>query len=758
MDIWAWVFDLQRDLRAAGYDRVADLMDSIPSDATEDRPERVVAALPEAIAAARALKNSWLEVYFRHWGLGNRMNNLSEGEVALGEAADLLDFAHREETQSCPQSVCVTQDIAICYGNVDGPGWARERLQVCEETLARINPEWPCFTCISREYADALLDDKRPAEAIVFLDRQAKAILDSGDTLTSTYRGGQARALWLNGQVDEALAMLDAIDEDEKDGSDDRWQSRALLRAIIHAERGDLDAAKAALPSFGDLVPSSHMDWAMAARLMVKLAPDSNHWGLGNAMQKAMAHASTVGAHRKAVSLALWHAELALLRGAHRSARQALQVAQTHLARMRKPEDLRADVEALAAQIATLPAHAALPVPADELAAYLPTQENRSPEAEVDWLLTACAERPADPELAEFAANALHACGDQQAARDHLWQFVRRNPTVNGPNYQLLNQLMEHDLQDDVQSLADLLEAENPASAHWCRGRLAFRRQQWAQAIEQMQHYLQHDAEAIGPRSLWADAALALGQPQVAVEQRRILASRAEPGKNEDWDLLSTACAAQDWATARETAARLELNIDEGEGAIEENWGRCFIRFEENGESKQYYAYRTGPVTARIATLSIAPWQQRVRDWVAFDAALLEAPPEDEEERKEFIPTFRPIYTIETGGFGESCFVDGAAAPDEQFQAFVEALDGMGWEWWVNSPDDYTVTDPASEEPLPGRYFQVAAPRAVTPKQVDHTLRELTRDWAHPVCWPRYADRHGLPMAQHEDIVARYAL
>jgi hypothetical protein len=64
---------------------------------------------------------------------------------ALGEAVALFERAHREDTLECPQSICVTQDLAACYGNIDGPGWVPERIEVCDETLGRIDPELGLF-------------------------------------------------------------------------------------------------------------------------------------------------------------------------------------------------------------------------------------------------------------------------------------------------------------------------------------------------------------------------------------------------------------------------------------------------------------------------------------------------------------------------------------------------------------------------------------------------------------------------------------
>ncbi|REM95695.1 hypothetical protein DSI35_28675, partial [Mycobacterium tuberculosis] len=78
-------------------------------------------------------------------------------------------------TLDCPQSICVTQDLAACYGNIDGPGWVPERIEVCDETLGRIDPSWACFQCLSCEKADALLDDGRGQDALDYLQVQAAA-------------------------------------------------------------------------------------------------------------------------------------------------------------------------------------------------------------------------------------------------------------------------------------------------------------------------------------------------------------------------------------------------------------------------------------------------------------------------------------------------------------------------------------------------------------------------------------------------------
>ena len=761
MDIWAWVSTLQNDLREAGQGRVADLMDSIPDDTFNSRPERVLAALPEAIAAARALKNPWLEVFFRHWGLNNRLSNLAEGEVALPEAVSLIEFAHREGHIDCPQSVCVTQDIAICYGNIDGPGWAPDILAVCEETLARINPSWPCFCCISREYAEALLDAGRPAEAVSFLARQAAAMRNEGDTLDPAYQALQARAFWKSGEPERALALLAEVDrqEETEGGSDpERWHLRAILRTTILAERGDIEAAAQGLPQWSDLTPGAYGGWAQAACLLAQRDPARNVWQLGRQLHLSLAHFSRVGAHHDAVTVAVKHAELALARGATWTARRALAIAQAHLLKLRLRDTLAPVVAALAERLQQVPPVAELPVPAQALAEHLRAQENGDPEKDVEWLLAACAQCPDDAELAEFAAAALAACGTVDEACAHLWRFVEAHPAVDPPIYRLLSLLLDRSDADELQRLSDVLAQPNPQAARWVRAQWAWKRKQWAEAVAQLSAYVESDPAALGARRLWASAALMQGDLATALRLRKELVAAQEQPSDDHWDLLTVASASQDWATVRELGRVLGMTLEGDSGPVEEAWGVAYVRFEDDRGPRDLYAQRTGPVTARVLVPSHPPHPQRLGDWVAFDAALLERPPEDESERANFVPTFRVVHTLAPGGYGESCFVDGAAPGEAAFTALREALAARGWHVWVSSDDDYQVTDPATGESIQGLHFTVTARQGVGMAEIDQVLRELTAGWPHPVCWPRFAERAGLDMAAHMEIVERYGL
>ena len=190
----------------AGQEQSARLIDELTAYVCDLEVERAEALLPEVKALSRTLNNPWLEIFVRHWEMRNRVGNQLEGETALADAVSLFELANRDDTQACPQSVCVTQDLASCYANVDGPGWVEERIEVCDETLARIDPTWACFHCLSNEKAEALLDDGRGEDALAFLAEQEKKILAAGEEVFDSLLEMRVAILLNLGRAEQALA------------------------------------------------------------------------------------------------------------------------------------------------------------------------------------------------------------------------------------------------------------------------------------------------------------------------------------------------------------------------------------------------------------------------------------------------------------------------------------------------------------------------------------------------------------------------
>ncbi|MCJ8273883.1 MAG: hypothetical protein MJK04_31355, partial [Psychrosphaera sp.] len=127
MDIWQWVYDVQAQLRVNGDTALLEAMDSISSLTCDDQHDKVDVMYPMALSLARKHDNPWIEVYMRHWYLQSQVLHRHNAKGMISEAIDLLEFSSKDNTKDCPQSICVVQDLASCYGKSDGPGFVEER-------------------------------------------------------------------------------------------------------------------------------------------------------------------------------------------------------------------------------------------------------------------------------------------------------------------------------------------------------------------------------------------------------------------------------------------------------------------------------------------------------------------------------------------------------------------------------------------------------------------------------------------------------
>jgi hypothetical protein len=109
-------------------------------------------------------------VFLRHWRLQGLLFYDVDMRAAGPEAASLIEFCSRPETRECPQSVCAVQDFCIAFGNVDGPGYADDRIGIALDTLVRIEPTRCCYGCLVTELVDAYIDKGEPDKALAFLE------------------------------------------------------------------------------------------------------------------------------------------------------------------------------------------------------------------------------------------------------------------------------------------------------------------------------------------------------------------------------------------------------------------------------------------------------------------------------------------------------------------------------------------------------------------------------------------------------------
>ncbi|GJF29688.1 hypothetical protein KNE206_23880 [Kitasatospora sp. NE20-6] len=781
-DIWAWVRDTHEQLSEAGHHRLATALVEIAGHAVEGRNEQLDAMYPEALASARALGLPWVEVFLRHWRMQNLLNKRHQGEAAMAEAVDLLEFAHREETASCPQSVCVVQDFTICHSNIDGPGYVSERLAVLEETLARVEPSRACFDCLSREYADTLEDDDRPADALTHLDRAQARIQAAGEHVSLSFGHSRAGALGRLGRHQDAL---DAYDTAERAYTartpldDDDRRKLGAGRAVALAALGRTDEALALLPDAAeaDRYPDIRHRWATAVETLAGAGalPHgdlANDTATGAQLARWVGHLDTAGSHRPCLDLLLIAGRLAVARGARTVALTLAATGDRKLAQLRRTDGVADRLAELRKTAESLPLPE-VPVPAADLPEWLGGRQVTY-EAALDHFAAASEESAeAAALLAPQTARALDALGHPRAAADLLWARVADDPADEQLRGMLGQVLIDAEDADGIRRLAELLMPEHPSEAYWLRARHAAAEGRWEETGEHCDSLLAYEPDALNTRRLAATAATRLGDHARAQRLYLELLEHAAPAGTEGeeehrtvqepdlWHLITAATANRDWAVVRSTGALIGIEFDAPEGPVEEEWQMVTVRATRtNGATVDLPAVRTGPATARIVPVLGEDVPLNHRDVVVFGPALLNERPDGEDD--DWQPVFGQLTLLDPAGY-TTHWLDGAWPGDDAWYALREDLAGAGYGLWAYSGNQYRVTDPGAagkdaDEDLPGIYAALGVPPTASSADADALLLRLTASWPHPLSWLDLARAAGSDTARHEDIVRRYGL
>jgi tetratricopeptide (TPR) repeat protein len=761
MDLWKWVTDLESKLRKEGHARLADLMDRLPTEVCNDRHDRVDAMYPEAIALAKSIDHPWLEVFLRHWWLQSRILHRMEG-TALGEAVALVDFSHQEPTRGCPQAVCSVQDLCACYGFVDGPGYADERLEVSKETLDRIDESWPCFTCISSEYASALRAKGDVQASLAFVDAQVEALARKGNR-RAIYDLPRERveALIDLGRYDEALRFTDDCERNGRKDAHHRLMRR-IDRARIHARLGNLDEALKSFPPPDEVEPTPlfYCFWIDAAEKLAVAGAIANDGALGRVLQKFVERLERQGVGRTTLELAETHGKLALARGAPHVARRALATMERAAEKLAKPLDALDRIQRMRAAIAAAKGVEHVELPASAAALFDELRARGAKDREADLLLLEAAHDkfPDDADVVVTLANVLVATGLEGEAIDRLRAFhaTHASDDVAMRLGDLLGQRKEHDA---VRALAEAHRARSGddssrSIADWILARDAQARGAWSECRAHLDAVIAARPQAINARILYAEAARKLGDHAAALAKLDEVVDRvSEPG-SWDWDRMVSATILGEWTKVRASAKRLGISLEGDEGPIAERWELCKIRYEDDGRDE--WAARTGPVTAKVLSIARPPRAQHYHDVVVFDAKPANKPPEAGQE-KDHVWIYPFVARIHEGGY-RAFEIDGAHPGDEALDALEKAIRAEGWSFQVLSGDAYRVHHDGNE--LRGVFAVVAIPSAVDARVAHTALENATAAHEHPLVWKTLAEAIGdaALVAHHAELAERYGL
>lgn len=743
MDIWKWVMEAETELRRTGNVRLARLIRRLPSYVCEDDHARVDAILPEAIALARGCGNPWIELFIRHWGLQSRVLHRLQAGDSLTEAVALVELAHRDENRGCPQSVCTTQDLAACYAAFDGPGYAEERLQVAREGLGRITPDWPCFSCISTEYANALIDSGRAGEALDFLGEQVAALERTGDRFQQR-RGLDAGRIEALLRLDRPTDALERIDQTEPHLTDEHQRARLrIARARALAALGRADEAIAHLLPFEEVrqTPAFFDAWIRAVEALSTRGTLPNDWRLDAMLFDLQRRLVANGVNRVAFEAALVRARLALARGRVPTARACLEEAEHAATRLRAaldaPERLaEVGAEVSAREAATPP----LPATADELMESL----DDDPESNLERLLAGRAAWPDDPDVAIALAQALRALGRAEPALDVLREWHDVHPETEAAWLLLGHTLLDDGRLDELFDRTNAVleappNAEIEHQARFFAARAHRERAELREACAHLEAILAQNPDAVNTRLMLASLLFERDELEASLGQLdHLVETVGEPSGPWDWDRMVVGTLLGRWDVVRHSAGRVGIEVD-GEGPIDKRWGPVRIRFSaDDGGTTDLTAVRTGPVTARVVEIDRPGPVCRYHDVVTFEASPLLEPPEDEAARREWVPLFRYLRQVEPGGY-RTFAIDGVHPGDDPWRTVIEALP-EGCAVQKISGAQYRLAPPNAPEGdddsrLTGIYAWLAIPPEVEIEAVRASLNASAGPLEHPLLW-----------------------
>lgn len=763
MDIWKWVTDTQAALYEQGHNRLADLISELPHSTVDNNHTQVDAIVPEALSLARNLGHSWLEVFIRHWNLQSRLFHRHEVNDLLPEAVALLEFAHREENSDCPQSVCAVQDLAKCYALMDGPGYVEERLEVVTENFEKIDATWPCFTCLTGEYVEALYDAGRYEEILSFLDQQTKALLDA-DQYGKDLKSSRVAALIQLKRYDEAEQY--ARESEHESGGQDALMVKQLQLARIAAHQKQFDKAKELLYDFAEIAPnhSKYKDWSETALLLALQGVIPNDWHLNRAFQYMADELTHHGVIREAIAIRHKQAELAMKRGRLQTAERCCEAIEDLIPRLRIPLDAPNILEELRRTIVSeLTTH-----PATEFSIETPEQalkeaEKHDPEGALELLILARKRWPEHEALAVFAAKAYEAVAETALSLELLSKYLTDCPDSPEAILTLGYSYLNHGFQDELQQLAcSLLEQKLSQKAHlyseWLLALLYNDQGDIDTARNHLTSIVEKDPEAQNARHFLASLERDAGNLEAALHHLDRVLTVKDDNEEAHWDRMLVGTLLKEWRKVRESAAQVGIELSTEEGPVEEEWGLCRIQITDaNGAKTLYYAQRTGPVTAKVLEIAPPDTEQHFEDRLVFDPIVLNAQEEQEdaqnsksasdaESEKRDVhqepPVFDCFRVFAVGGYA-SYALDGVHPGEEALQQIKERLKTLRCQFHIRSDDEYQVYrgENEDEQPLPGIYGFIAIPQEQPLENVAKLLSETTRGYEYPITWIDILDK-----------------
>jgi len=775
MNIWNWVHRKENELRHQGETRLADIMDLIPSYACDDKHELVDTIFPEGLQHARRLGDKWVELFLRHWYLQSKVLHRKNVRDMLNEAVDLLAFAHSEETRDCPQRICVVQDLAASYAIKDGAAFVEERLAVCNEAFAEINPDWACYDCIATEYSFALLDANRDEELLSSLEHFQAERSKAGKSKPSTdFAIIYATALMKSGQLGEAEQLLS--DASIQGGGESFLRKQSLLLALISAKKGEFERAKTQSVPFNEvLLSQDHFNgWCdLQFELAIHDAIEIDekllrrfHY-LSSQLQKN-------GAIRKSFQITQQVCELSLKADCPFSAHVGLVrigelIPELHkdLGASQIEADLRQKIRSILAENRF---HTLKNI--DDVLALAGKEPEQNLDHNAVIYLNALQQWSSHAELIMQVAKQYENYFLQQQAQLLLVNAFRNNRHDEKLRYEYGLHLLNHSgyeaflAEFDQINKAELSE-EGLLDYLWLYAH-AYANTDTPLAIKYLEEYLEKQPENVQVLQKTARMYMDIENYSKATVLWTHIIHVSEDNKHYHWDRLIATSIEKQWDLVRESAAALDIKLESQTGPVCESMGKVLIQFREQGqEPERFIAHRTGPVTALIKGIGNIEEKQRYHYEVVFDPAPLNTLDEKDEEgyacdaEGHYYLIF-PVIKITKAPAFFMFDIEGVDPGETVKTELKDALAKLGGVLSQRNSEEYRIhfEEHNKKQELPGFYAYILIPEQENLECIKALLDDKTAHLQHPLIWPklleRLSDKEGL--LKQQAIEERYNL
>lgn len=749
MDIWAWVQSRYWTLTEDGHEELAEMIYNIPSYAVDDKMDLVDQTFHAAIPLCKSIDDKWLELFFRHWRLQGHVLKNYNAKGLLPEAISLLDFAHSEDVKDCPQRICAVQDLAACYGIKDGPGFAEERISVCQETLVEIDGSWPCYQCVGGELVEALMDAGKYDELGQEIDRLQAEILAKSSDPNPELTFSRTKYHLAKGQYNEAWEIIkDAVKDEGGDGFK-RMQVLLSTLTLCHLERWD--EAMAMAPSFDDaLIASKYFRyWTEIQMMFVDQGLVENTQRLRYKFHLLAENLVEKDALRVAFNIYERLIDLCCRSGESYRAERVL--AKMDALRLRFNRDLGAKdtLKTLRDRVQSIDVKTppkAFSSPEELLEFEFPTETTRFQALE-----NGLEQWPDEIHMLTGKTDIMEACFEHEAAFKVLEAAYFSSPESTRLEERFGSAYLRRHGFDQYAQKFSLENADDmPKAIVWNRG---------------FQHVLHHEKNdpqtALGILKViekhWPDDVWLMGriarllirlkdfEPVVAYRARQVAAEPDQP--NHKWDLLIAATLSGDTQTVCEMGKALEMQLDESGRYLQDN--QIGMRLEMPDVAEEFVrARRLGPALAQITYVSnMNDEVQLYGREVVFDPSPLNQLDQNDDEGyscdKEGYYDYlypAPLQTLQDPKF-KTYALDGIHPGDEALARLSDQLFEAGFVYRRRSGEGYQLswTD-RGEDRLDDAVYIYVLVKDSAEKRLNKLLLAFNETLEHPLIWPELAE------------------